>query len=256
MSVSGFRIRIPWPHLTLFVNRNSQDVAAWKYADKWSAQGSIETKQLVSDRSSVAGGRAACWLRVLWRLRVTRDVTWRGDESCDVKLSSSLVIMPHTLAILLTVGLMDSALAASHQWTPIRSPPTTRSVREFRGSFCNIQSRHQLAPSLSHLSRQSSNSLHWSHQRDSLNVVKTITQVVDTLTCHTPLSLTTIMFLDLPIQTLSASVRKMVSFVREIVMKYLVCFEGVIFATFSLFKMLSERLNLNGWIRGTVLCRY
>ena len=187
MSVSGFRIRIPWPHLTLFVNRNSQDVAAWKYADKWSAQGSIETKQLVSDSSSVAGGRAACWLRVLWRLRVTRDVTWRGDESCDVKLSSSLVIMPHTLAILLTVGLMDSALAASHQWTPIRSPPTTRSVREFRGSFCNIQSRHQLAPSLSHLSRQSSNSLHWSHQRDSLNVVKTITQVVDTLTCHTPL---------------------------------------------------------------------
>ena len=88
---------------------------------------------------------------------------------------------------------------------------------------------------------------HSSHQRDYQNIVKIITTIVDILiiTCHPPLSLTTIMFLDLPIQTLSASVRKMVSFVREIVMKYLVCFEGVIFATFSLFKMLSERLNLN-----------
>ena len=167
-----------------------------------------------------------------------------------MELSSSLVIMPLTLAILLTVGLMDSALAAAHQWTPIRSLRPLVVSEKFGGSFCNIHSRHQLASSLSHMNR------HSSHHRDSLNIVKIITTIVDTLTCHTPLSLTTIMFLDLPIQTLSASVRKMVSFVREIVMKYLVCFEGVIFATFSLFKMLSERLNLNGWIRDTVLCRY
>ena len=147
-------------------------------------------------------------------------------------------------------------------WTPPWRQPTSghpsghpcplEVSEKFRGSFCNIRSRYQLASSLSHMSR------HSSHQRDSLNIVKIITTIVDILiiTCHPPLSLTTIMFLDRPIQTLSASVRKMVSFIREIVMKYLVCFEGVIFATFSLFKMLSERLNLNGWIRGTVLCRY